>query len=164
VSRFDVVIVGAGPAGLAAAIEARGLGLVTLVVDSQPAPGGQIWRAIEARTGDGTAPALGATYASGAVTVAAFRASGAVYRPNARVWQIEPGWRVFVSREGHSEVVQAGAVLLATGAMERPVPFPGWTLPGVFTAGAAQILLNSTFRRWFRGRIRSAPRRCPRLR
>ncbi|CAH2598754.1 Opine oxidase subunit A [Rhodovastum atsumiense] len=144
-SRVDLVIVGAGPAGLAAAIEARGLGLDTLVIDEQPAPGGQVWRAIERRARAGEAVALGAAYAAGAAVVARFRASGAAYRPGARVWQIESGGRVFVSAEGRSEVVEAGAVLLATGAQERPVPFPGWLLPGVLTVGAAQILLKTSW-------------------
>ena len=141
---FDLAIVGAGPAGMAAAIQARGLGLATIVIDDQPEPGGQIWRAIERRTKAGEAGAFGAAYARGAGHVTRFRASGATYRPNSRVWQIEPGWRVLVSSEGHSDVVEAGSILLATGAQERPAPFPGWTLPGVLTLGGAQILLKTS--------------------
>src|SRR5690606_25515265 len=71
-----------------------------------------------------------------------FRASGVRYEPGTQVWQIEPGWKVFMSRGGQARCVQAGRVLLATGAQERPAPFPGWTLPGVLTVGAAQILLK----------------------
>ena len=73
----------------------------------------------------------------------AFRESGAVYEPDTKLWQIEPGYRAFVSRDEQARAVEASAIILATGAQERPVPFPGWTLPGVLTVGAAQILLKS---------------------
>ncbi len=139
----DLLIVGAGPAGMSAAVRARGLGLNVLVVDDQPAPGGQIWRAVETRAGTPTGDLLGDEYAAGAPLARAFRASGALYEPSTQVWQIEPGWQVFMSRAQQAQCVQAANVLLATGAQERPAPFPGWTLPGVLTVGAAQILLKT---------------------
>lgn len=139
----DLLIVGAGPAGMSAAIRARSLGLSVLVVDDQHAPGGQIWRAVEARAGTRTGDLLGDEYAAGLPLARAFRASGALYEPGTQVWQIEPGWQVFMSRAQQAECVQAANVLLATGAQERPAPFPGWTLPGVLTVGAAQILLKT---------------------
>jgi NADPH-dependent 2,4-dienoyl-CoA reductase/sulfur reductase-like enzyme len=139
----DLLIVGAGPAGMTAAIRARGLGLSVLVVDDQPAPGGQIWRAIETRAGTGMSELLGDDYAAGLPLAQAFRASGAAYEPLTQVWQIEPGWQVFMSCAQRAERVLAANVLLATGAQERPNPFPGWTLPGVMTVGAAQILLKN---------------------
>jgi NADPH-dependent 2,4-dienoyl-CoA reductase/sulfur reductase-like enzyme len=139
----DLLIVGAGPAGMSAALQARSLGLSVLVVDEQPAPGGQIWRAIEARVGTPVGRLLGAEYAAGLPFTRAFRACGAIYEPGTQVWQIEAGWHVYMSREHQAECVQASNVLLATGAQERPAPFPGWTLPGVLTVGAAQILLKN---------------------
>ncbi len=141
----DVAILGAGPAGMAAAVRLRHFGLSVLVADEQPAPGGQVWRGVERNAGGPLAGALGADYARGAAAVAGFRASGADYRPGAQVWQIEAqdGWRLFLTEAGRASQVSARAVLLATGAQERPVPFPGWTLPGVMTVGAAQILLKS---------------------
>jgi NADPH-dependent 2,4-dienoyl-CoA reductase/sulfur reductase-like enzyme len=66
-----------------------------------------------------------------------------IYRPGAKLWQLEPGFRAVVSFEEQAEIIEAEAVILATGAQERPAPFPGWTLPGVLTVGAAQILLKS---------------------
>ncbi|MDB5875336.1 MAG: FAD/NAD(P)-binding oxidoreductase [Ramlibacter sp.] len=141
--EFDLLIVGAGPAGMNAALQARALGLTVLVVDDQPAPGGQIWRAIEARAGTPVGKLLGDEYASGLSVAQAFRASGAIYEPETQIWQIEPGWQVFMSRAQQAECVQAANVLLATGAQERPAPFPGWTLPGVLTVGAAQILMKN---------------------
>lgn len=74
----------------------------------------------------------------------AFAACGAAYEPQTQVWQIEPGWSVFLKRDGQTERVRAGYVVLATGAQERPAPFPGWTLPGVLTVGAAQIMLKTS--------------------
>jgi len=139
----DLLIVGAGPAGMAAAVTARRHGLSVRVVDDQPAPGGQIWRGIETVAATPRAKRLGESYLSGAERTAAFRACGALYEPESQLWQIEPGFRAFVTRSGKARIVTAQAIILATGAQERPVPFPGWTLPGVLTVGAAQILLKT---------------------
>jgi octopine oxidase subunit A len=140
----DLAIVGAGPAGMAAAVLASELGLDTVLVDEAEAPGGQIYRGVEhARD----ASALGADYVVGRPMVAALRASAACYRPGTTVWHIDPGGtgRAVLSlvAEGASESITARHVLLATGAIERAVPIPGWTLPGVMTVGAAQIALKS---------------------
>jgi NADPH-dependent 2,4-dienoyl-CoA reductase/sulfur reductase-like enzyme len=137
----DLLIVGAGPAGMAAAIMARKHGLSVVVLDEQPAPGGQIWRSVEmaARRND----ILGPSFSEGRAVVEDFRASGVVYYPDAKIWQIERGFRVYFTREGKAQSLEAKALILATGAQERPVPFPGWTLPGVLTVGAAQILLKN---------------------
>jgi len=139
----DLLIVGAGPAGMAAAVTARRHGLSVRVVDDQPAPGGQIWRGIETVAATPRAKRLGESYFAGAERAAAFRACGASYEPASQLWQIEPGFRAFVTRGGKARLVTAEAIILATGAQERPVPFPGWTLPGVLTVGAAQILLKT---------------------
>jgi NADPH-dependent 2,4-dienoyl-CoA reductase/sulfur reductase-like enzyme len=128
---------------MAAAIEAAALGLSTVVLDEQSAPGGQVFRGVEAGAGD---PALGADYASaGGALVRRFRAcAGIVYRPRSTVWHIAPDTgRVSVLQEGGSAELEAHRILLATGAQERPVPIPGWTLPGVMGAGAAQIMLKT---------------------
>lgn len=144
IREYDLLVVGAGPAGMSAAVRARTLGLTVLVVDDQPGPGGQIWRAIETVSATPAGALLGEEYRSGADLAQAFRASGADYDTDMQVWQIEPGWNVYMSRTQQAQVVRAGHVLLATGAQERPMPFPGWTLPGVITVGAAQILLKTS--------------------
>ena len=148
--RFDAVIIGAGPAGLGAAIVLAERQVRVLLLDEQPAPGGQIYRAIETVTAYQAElfEKLGADYAQGDELVAKFRTCGAEYRPLRSVWQVVPGsdgvpHEIWVSHAGQSEVVQADNVVIATGAMERPVPVPGWTLPGVMTAGAVQVLLKS---------------------
>jgi thioredoxin reductase len=148
-SAVDLLIAGAGPAGMSAAITARRHGLSVMVIDDQAGPGGQIWRSIE--NSERRHEILGPSYVEGRVVAETFRASGVIYRPGAQLWQIEAGFQVFVSEGGKAEVIRASAVILATGAQERPVPFPGWTLPGVLTVGAAQILLKNA------GQIPSGP-------
>ncbi|MGV1963877.1 FAD/NAD(P)-dependent oxidoreductase [Agrobacterium sp. 22-222-1] len=142
--RVDLLIVGAGPAGMSAATVARRHGLDVLLVDEQPAPGGQIWRNIEQVSGTPRMSVLGKAYEEGLAVVGAFRKSGAAYEPGTQVWQIEGGARAFMTRDGAATSVEAGSLLLATGAQERPAPFPGWTLPGVMTIGAAQIVLKTS--------------------
>jgi NADPH-dependent 2,4-dienoyl-CoA reductase/sulfur reductase-like enzyme len=140
---YDLGIVGAGPAGMAAAIEAASLGLSVLLVDEQPAPGGQVFRAVEVAAAD---PALDGDFSgAGAALVRAFRNAAAIdYRPRSTLWHYDiAARRMSVLRDGVSEEIVVGRLLLATGAQERPVPLPGWTLPGVMGAGAAQILLKT---------------------
>lgn len=140
--RHDVIIVGAGPAGMSAACTLRGSGLDVLVIDEQPNPGGQIYRAVETSPlRDG--PVLGNDYRKGLPLVAAFRASGCLYLPGATVVELDPSLQITVQHGRQLQRLTARAILLATGASERPMPFPGWNLPGVMTAGAAQIALKS---------------------
>jgi len=140
----DLLVIGAGPAGMAACIAARRHGIDVVCVDDQPAPGGQIWRGVETVAATARGRILGAAYQDGVAKAAAFRASGAAYLPGTQVWQIEPGFHASVTRAGQATSIAARTVLLATGAQERPAPFPGWTLPGVLTIGAAQILLKTS--------------------
>jgi NADPH-dependent 2,4-dienoyl-CoA reductase/sulfur reductase-like enzyme len=137
----DLAIIGAGPAGMAAAIEARACSLSVLVVDDNPAPGGQVFRAARAAAAD---PAVASEIAPGLSLLDAFAASGADHRPGTTLWHLDPdeGLLSLAGPQGVSEA-RARRVLLSTGAQERPVPIPGWTLPGVMTAGAAQILLKT---------------------
>lgn len=134
---------------MAAAIAARRHGLQVMVVDDQAAPGGQIWRSVEMAVRRDSI--LGPSYVEGRAIAERFRASGAIYQPSAQLWQIEPGFRAYVSIDQQAQIIEARTVILATGALERPVPFPGWTLPGVLTVGAAQILLKNA------GQIPSGP-------
>src|SRR5919202_1938665 len=150
--RYDVVVVGAGPAGLAAAATAAELGVATLVLDENAGPGGQIYRAVSS-TPVRTRATLGEDYWRGAELVRAFENSASSYARGAVVWSLGPafdengragGLEVGVSLRGAARLIQAREVIIATGALERPFPIPGWTLPGVMTAGAAQIALKSS--------------------
>jgi thioredoxin reductase/bacterioferritin-associated ferredoxin len=140
---YDVVVIGAGPAGLAAAATAAEAGLSTLLLDENAGPGGQVWRAI-ASTPVTERDHLGADYWAGADLVQAVRSSGAEIIQRATVWSLDRNLEVGVSVGGASSFVKARRVILATGALERPFPIPGWTLPGVMTAGAAQTMLKSS--------------------
>ncbi|TDG34045.1 FAD-binding protein, partial [Paracraurococcus ruber] len=137
----DLAIIGAGPAGMAAAVEAVDLGLSVAVVDENPAPGGQVFRAVERAGHD---PVFGTDYAAGLPLARAFRAARLDWRPATTLWHLDPEeGALSLAAGGRTAELRAQRVLLATGAQERPVPIPGWTLPGVMTAGAAQILLKT---------------------
>ncbi len=135
--NVDLLIVGGGPAGVSAAIEARARGLSVLLLDENAAPGGRIWQALETRG------AKDADDAAALEILRAFRACGAEARWRATVWTIEPDGTVYWSEGGQTHAARGAYVLLATGTTERPVPIPGWTLPGVMTVGSAQIALKT---------------------
>jgi NADPH-dependent 2,4-dienoyl-CoA reductase/sulfur reductase-like enzyme len=139
VIRYDVAVVGGGPAGLAAAAAASG-DARAVVVDAGSRLGGQFWR-----------------HRAGAEPPALWRLrSSADHLPDAPVWFAEPVDPVDPAESAESAesstgfrlhtpagVVTADRIVLATGAHDRSVPFPGWTLPGVVTVGAAQALLKA---------------------
>lgn len=148
-SVYDVVVIGAGPAGLAAATVAARHALATILFDAQVQPGGQIYRA---PTMD---PAMrvaipGDDHARGKARIEAFRQSGATYVPDASVWAAgnrDDGLHELAVSYGlpgarNVRSVLARAVIVATGALERAFPIPGWTLSGVIAAGSAQGLLR----------------------
>ena len=81
---------------------------------------------------------------AGASLVEAFKQSGAQYWPQTTVWSLNAQRQIGILRQGQASIIQAERVIIASGAMERPVPFPGWTLPGVMNVGAAQILLKTS--------------------
>jgi NADPH-dependent 2,4-dienoyl-CoA reductase/sulfur reductase-like enzyme len=142
-AAYDVAVIGAGPAGLAAATVAAKTGLTTVLLDEQQAPGGQIYRAITG-TPLQARGVLGEDYWAGAPLVEAFRSSGAQYVPGATVWSLSREREIGVSIAGQARMISARRAIIATGALERPFPIPGWTLPGVMTAGAAQTMLKSS--------------------
>lgn len=143
--EFDVIVIGAGPAGMACATVLAGEGLTVLMADEQPAMGGQIYRNIEATDRNGIASSLGEDYRKGLRIVADCVASGAVHLSGATVWNIGHNNEAWISKGGRSRRFRARSIVMATGAMERPVPVPGWTLPGVMTVGAIQIMLKNGF-------------------
>lgn len=136
----DLIVIGAGPAGANAALVACEHGLRVALIDEQPDAGGQVWRAPwpgltrqadspEARDGDALRVRLGASEVD--------------CRFGRRVWSVTSGYRVDALGPDGNEAVCAPLLIAATGAHERVVPFPGWTLPGVIGLAAATVMLKS---------------------
>lgn len=139
----DLVIVGAGPAGLAAAAAAAAHGLQVLLLDENPEPGGQIYRGLPSSPPSRRA-ILGKDYERGDSLLRAARETSVACLPGATVWMVSRDMEIGISKDGRSRIIRARRVVLATGALERPFPIPGWTLPGVMTAGAAQGALKNS--------------------
>jgi D-hydroxyproline dehydrogenase subunit alpha len=135
---YDLAVVGAGPAGLAAAVTAAGAGCRVALLDSGPRLGGQYWRHRD-DTGHGHR-----AWSTFAALRAALLDSAVDYRAGAAVWFTEsnPPWYVLHLED--SPAVYARSLLIATGTYDRVLPFPGWDLPGVVTPGAAQALLKGS--------------------
>lgn len=140
-----LVIVGGGPAGIAAAIEAARAGVSCTLIDEAPRLGGQIYRQ-PPREFDVREPrSLGKDFARGQRLRQAFSmVEGRVeVLSGTSALGVWGGREILYASEGASDRVIAERLILATGAYDRPVPFPGWTLPGVMTAGGAQALVKS---------------------
>ncbi|MEU9884233.1 NAD(P)/FAD-dependent oxidoreductase [Sphaerisporangium sp. NPDC051011] len=146
-SRTDVLVVGAGPAGLAATARLAEAGLAVQVVDEQPAAGGQIWR----RPPAGLPEASPRSDPLRARLLAASRSAPGVS------WRYSTlAWGVFDDADGGSgehvvgvhgsagtEEIRAPVVLVTAGAYDLPAALPGWTLPGVMSAGGVQTLVKA---------------------
>jgi NADPH-dependent 2,4-dienoyl-CoA reductase/sulfur reductase-like enzyme len=139
----DLIVVGAGPAGMSAARGAAESGLSVLVLDEQPTPGGQIYRDVD-RASKTRGAVLGKDFTDGRALTQGLLHENITHLRGSVVWQIEDGTRIAFTQDGKGELAEGKRILLATGALERPMPVPGWTLPGVMTAGAGQILLKQS--------------------
>jgi NADPH-dependent 2,4-dienoyl-CoA reductase/sulfur reductase-like enzyme len=133
----QVAVVGAGPAGLAAAAAAAERGADVLVLDENPAVGGQIWR--EARETRGPRPEVQRLRAR--ATQARFDSGVTVFHAEAAPLALHT-LHGTAQHDARTTRVRAAALVLATGATERFLPFPGWTLPGVFGVGGLQALMK----------------------
>jgi len=137
-ARFDVVVAGAGPGGIAAAAVAAEAGKRVCLLDANPSPGGQIWRGLRSETAQHSPHGSGFTS-----WTARLKKSGcAVWSGWQAVDLVAPGC-LRVESESESRDVEFERAILATGARERFLPFPGWTLPGVMGAGGAQALVKA---------------------
>lgn len=140
--NYELLIVGAGPAGLACAASAAESGVDVAVIDEQKQPGGQIYRNIGAVSAP-LADLLGKDYTRGYELLERFQNSGAQAIQDASVWYLDEQLQTGILVDGESYFIDSQQLLLAGGAQERPMPIPGWQLPGVMTAGAGQTLLKS---------------------
>ena len=144
----ELAIVGAGPAGLSAAAEAARHGVSVVLLDDNPRPGGQYFRQGPAtRTPTSVAP--GPVKGHPADARRARELFSVTSHPRvaflggAVVWGVPEAKTLAFTHAGQADRLRADAIIVAAGATDRAVPFPGWTLPGVITAGGAQNLLKS---------------------
>jgi thioredoxin reductase len=136
----EVGIVGAGPAGLAAAVGLARAGRSVVVLDEGQRAGGQIFRQMPAGSGPAHTDEP-PSHARGGALLAQFAAHGVALRSGATVWDCKPG-RLWFEQDGGSWLLRCQRIVLAPGAYDRSIPFPGWTLPGVLTAGALQVMVR----------------------
>ncbi len=133
VLKAHVAVVGAGPAGIAAAVSAAECGSSVVVIDAAPRAGGQIWRH----------RARGELGRTARTWLARLDASPATFIAGATIVDCAPGLQLTAEGDGGAFVIEAAAVVIASGAYERFLPFPGWTTPGVLGVGGIQALLKS---------------------
>lgn len=139
----DIAVVGAGPAGLSAALAAANAGARVVVLDEYAEPGGQFYKQLPAEFSVPDRARLDEDYTKGDALLASVGKAGVKISNETLVWgAFEPG-ELSVTRRGEAGTVKARKVVVASGAYERAVAFPGWDLPGVMTPGGAQTLVKN---------------------
>ena len=137
-----VIIVGGGPAGMEAAQEIRRHGLPATVVDEGPDLGGRYYKPSIASPDTPRGPEIDRLAEAGRAKSAAIAENGVALRTNALVWGLFPERQLALYSDGQADVLNPDAIVLATGAIEQVAAFPGWTIPGVVTAGGVQTILS----------------------
>lgn len=140
----ELLVVGAGPGGLSAAIAARRAGAEVVVLDERSQPGGQYFKQPDVE-GD-TIARPDAQHREGAALIETARSLGVAIRSGMTVWGAFAPLEFAATEAGGAVRYRPKAAIVATGAYERGWPVPGWTLPGVMTTGAAQTLWRTARR------------------
>lgn len=140
--RYDLIVIGAGPAGLSAAIQAARYGAKTAVFDENASPGGQLFKQIHKFFGSKEHRAKIRGFNIGKQLLEEAAQAGVIVHLNAVVMGIYDNKEILVSMDGQTAHYKGDTIIVATGARENMIPFPGWTLPGVMGAGAAQTMMN----------------------
>ncbi len=140
--RPELLVIGAGPGGLAAAIAARRAGCAVTIVDERAHAGGQYFKQLSIR--NATPP--DAQHREGSALIATARELGLAFEERVTVWGAFPPNEFGVVKDGRARRYLPSATIIATGAYERGWPVPGWTLPRVMTTGAAQTLWRTARR------------------
>lgn len=140
--RYDLIIVGAGPSGLSAAIEAAKRGMKVVVFDENEKPGGQLFKQIHKFFGSKEHKAKIRGFVIGRQLLDEADQAGVEVVLNATVIGLYQDKEIVVKLGDAVEHVKGDSVIIATGASENMVTFPGWNLPGVIGAGAAQTMMN----------------------
>ncbi len=139
----DIVIVGAGPAGVAAAVTAAKAGAQVTLIEEYDQPGGQYFKQPHSAINpDSFPPSLAGNIQKGRELLAGLSQPNIDLRCNTLVWNVTPDRTLKIYGPDGSDELQARQLIIASGAYERVMPFPGWTLPGVMTVGGAQLLLK----------------------
>jgi thioredoxin reductase len=138
----ELVIIGGGPAGLSSAIEARKKGVDVLLIDENLRPGGQLFKQIHRFFGSKEHLAGVRGFVIGEKLLKEVKELNVEVWLNSNVYGIFKGNVIGVIKDGKNIVLKAKSIILATGAIENPLSFPGWTLPGVMGAGACQTMIN----------------------
>ena len=141
--RPELLIVGAGPAGLAAAKAAALAGVEVVLIDERPALGGQFFKQLARTHAFASDAASDGQSRAGRALIDEVSGLGVRIHSGAMVWGIFGPQDVGVLVDGTAVVFEPSQLILAAGAYERGVPVPGWTLPGFMTTGAAQTLLRA---------------------
>jgi glycine/D-amino acid oxidase-like deaminating enzyme/bacterioferritin-associated ferredoxin len=136
----DVLVVGAGPAGLSGAIAAAEAGCTVHLLDERDSPGGQYLKPLAASHAHA---APDRQFRQSAALRARAEAAGVAFHHGATVWGAFAAEEVAALVDGRNTVFRPRRLVLAPGAHERPVPIPGWTTPGVMTTGALQTLARA---------------------
>lgn len=137
----DVLVVGGGPAGLSAALAAARAGAVVCLLDERSSLGGQYFKQLAPSHRWPARPDR--QFREGFALIEAVRAAGVQCHSNATVWGAFPGLELAALVQGKRVILRPKRLVLATGAFERGLPLPGWTLPGCMTTGAAQTLIRA---------------------
>src|SRR4249920_2007357 len=142
-TSYDLIVLGAGPAGISAALSAARQGVHTLLIDGSSQPGGQVYRAVPGEFRIAAPEVLGEDFAHGQRLRRALADSAVDVRLEHPVWNVAPGFLVQAAGPQGLFQARSRALIAATGTVERIYPFPGWTLPGVIGLAGATILLKS---------------------
>jgi NADPH-dependent 2,4-dienoyl-CoA reductase/sulfur reductase-like enzyme len=140
--KCDVIVVGSGPAGLSCSIEAAGCGADVILIDENGRPGGQLFKQIHKFFGASQHRAGVRGFDIGLQLLEQVNKLGVNTLLNTVAYGIFGQKTVGIIKNEKIGMIQGKKILLATGAIENPVVFSGWTLPGVMGAGAAQTMIN----------------------
>ncbi|MBI3761286.1 MAG: FAD-dependent oxidoreductase [Chloroflexi bacterium] len=139
----EIAVIGAGPAGVSAAVAAARAGAKVVVIDEGARAGGQFFRQPASPPNGATPETLRQHFTRGRELLDGLSHPNITIRSETVVWNITPKRQLFLNRADGPPKLQANRVILATGATERVAAFPGWALPGVMTVGATQSLFKS---------------------
>jgi thioredoxin reductase/bacterioferritin-associated ferredoxin len=139
----DLIVIGAGPAGISAAITASRHGLKVTLIDDAPIAGGQIYRATPKEWTPNASTPDDQDLDDGNVLRDLLTKSNVVHLTNHVVWAVAPGFEVRAVSDTKEIKLSAKQLIICSGVTERILPFPGWTTPGVIGLAASTNLLKS---------------------